>query len=71
MLGEIGVQGVVLGHSERRAYWKVIGEKYGDLLRERIFQPLGMQDTGLDTDDLILPKRARLPPRHPTTRFPA
>jgi CubicO group peptidase (beta-lactamase class C family) len=38
---------------------KVSGEKYGDLLHKRIFQPLGMQDTGLDTDDLILPKRAQ------------
>ncbi len=38
---------------------KVTGEKYGDLLRKRIFQPLGMQDTGLDTDELILPKRAQ------------
>jgi CubicO group peptidase (beta-lactamase class C family) len=38
---------------------KVSGEKYGDLLHKRIFQPLGMQDTGLDTDELILPKRAQ------------
>jgi CubicO group peptidase (beta-lactamase class C family) len=38
---------------------KVSGEKYGDLLHKRIFEPLGMQDTGLDTDQLILPKRAQ------------
>jgi len=37
---------------------KVSGKKYADLLRERIFDPLGMKDTGLDADDLVLPKRA-------------
>lgn len=37
---------------------KVTGKNYGDLLRERIFDPLGMKDTGLDNDDLVLPKRA-------------
>jgi len=37
---------------------KVSGEKYADLLRKRIFDPLGMNDTGLDSDELILPKRA-------------
>lgn len=37
---------------------KVSGKKYGDLLRERILDPLGMKDTGLDMDGLILPKRA-------------
>jgi CubicO group peptidase (beta-lactamase class C family) len=37
---------------------KVSGKKYGDLLRERLFEPLGMKDTGLDADDLVLPKRA-------------
>lgn len=38
---------------------KVSGKKYGDLLKERIFDPLGMKDTDLDTDELILPKRAQ------------
>ncbi|WP_348260680.1 serine hydrolase [Telmatobacter sp. DSM 110680] len=37
---------------------KVSGKKYVDLLRERIFDPLGMKDTGLDSDELVLPKRA-------------
>lgn len=38
---------------------KVSGQKYGDLLRTRLFEPLGMKDTGLDSDNLILPKRAQ------------
>ena len=37
---------------------KVSGKQYGDLLEERIFGPLGMKDTGLDADELVLPRRA-------------
>lgn len=37
---------------------KVSGRKYADLLKERIFDPLGMSNTGLDNDELVLPKRA-------------
>jgi CubicO group peptidase (beta-lactamase class C family) len=37
---------------------KVSGQPYGKLLRERLLDPLGMTDTGLDTDELVLPKRA-------------
>jgi len=37
---------------------QVSGKKYVGLLHERIFDPLGMNDTGLDSDELILPKRA-------------
>ena len=37
----------------------VSGRDYGELLRERLFQPLGMESTGLDTDELVLPKRAQ------------
>jgi CubicO group peptidase (beta-lactamase class C family) len=37
---------------------KVTGRRYVDLLQERILAPLGMKDSGLDDDDLILPQRA-------------
>ncbi|HEY1579659.1 MAG TPA: serine hydrolase [Terracidiphilus sp.] len=37
---------------------KVSGRKYATLLRERILDPLGMKDTGLDSDEIVLPRRA-------------
>lgn len=37
---------------------KVSGQRYETLLHERILEPLGMKDTGLDTDDLVLVRRA-------------
>ena len=38
---------------------KVSGKKYVEMLHERILDPLGMKDTGLDDDELVLPKRAQ------------
>ncbi len=38
---------------------KVSGTTYGAMLKERIFEPLGMHNSGLDTDELVLPKRAQ------------
>ena len=38
---------------------QVGGKSYGDQLRERIFEPLGMHDSGLDGDELVLSKRAQ------------
>jgi CubicO group peptidase (beta-lactamase class C family) len=38
---------------------KVTGEDYGTLLRNRIFKPLGMNNSGVDKDGLVLPKRAQ------------
>ncbi len=37
---------------------KVTGKKYEDVLREQIFAPLGMKDTGYDRSDVILSRRA-------------
>jgi len=38
---------------------KVTGKDYGMLLRERIFEPLGMNDSGVDKDGLVLSNRAQ------------
>ena len=35
------------------------GGEYRDLLHERLFAPLGLESTGLDTDELVLPRRAQ------------
>lgn len=37
---------------------KTSGASYADFVRQRIFAPLGMRDTGYDTNAAILPKRA-------------
>jgi CubicO group peptidase (beta-lactamase class C family) len=38
---------------------KVSGKKYAELLHERILDPLKMTHSGVDTDELLLPKRAQ------------
>jgi len=38
---------------------KVSGRSYAEMLKQRIFEPLGMADTGLDGDELVLLKRAQ------------
>jgi CubicO group peptidase (beta-lactamase class C family) len=38
---------------------KVSGRSYAEMLQQRIFQPLGMNNSGLDTDELVLSKRAQ------------
>jgi CubicO group peptidase (beta-lactamase class C family) len=41
-----------------RTIEKITGKKYEDFLRERIFEPLQMQDTGFDSRKLVLKNRA-------------
>jgi CubicO group peptidase (beta-lactamase class C family) len=38
---------------------KVSGQKYGDFLQQNIFTPLGMKDTGIDSNAAIVPQRAQ------------
>jgi CubicO group peptidase (beta-lactamase class C family) len=38
---------------------EVSGKSYEELLRTRIFEPLGMKNSGLDSDELVLTKRAQ------------
>jgi CubicO group peptidase (beta-lactamase class C family) len=38
---------------------KVSGQTYGDFLQQNIFTPLGMKDTGIDSNAAILPQRAQ------------
>jgi len=37
---------------------KVTGESYEDVLKEKIFEPLGMKNSGYDHTEVIIPKRA-------------
>ena len=36
----------------------VTGKSYEEVLRARLIEPLGLSSTGLDSDDLVLPRRA-------------
>jgi len=46
---------VVLGYVIEKAS----GRHYADFLRQNIFEPLGMQDTGYDSSESIIPRRAQ------------
>src|SRR5262249_7240385 len=45
---------------------KISGKSYAQLLRERILAPLGMSDSAVDSDELIISKRAQgyMPAEH-------
>ena len=45
---------------------KITGKPYEQVLKERIFDPLGMSDTGFDHLETILPKRATGYSKNPT-----
>ncbi len=45
---------IVLGYLIER----ISGQSYGDFLREKIFTPLGMKDTGVDSNASIIAQRA-------------
>lgn len=38
---------------------KIAGESYGAFLKQNLFTPLGMADTGMDSTSMILPQRAQ------------
>ena len=38
---------------------KISGQTYADFLQQNIFTPLGMTDTGIDSNAAILPQRAQ------------
>jgi len=37
---------------------KITGQSYGDFVEENIFTPLGMNDSGYDSQSKIIPRRA-------------
>jgi CubicO group peptidase (beta-lactamase class C family) len=37
---------------------RISGKSYGDFLREKIFTPLGMKDSGVDSNSAVIPNRA-------------
>ncbi len=45
---------LVLGHLVE----KLTGQRFGDFLRENVLTPLGLKDSGIDSNERILPRRA-------------